>query len=194
MLTSALQEREQRMGLATEGATVRGLIFNAVFKLVGKHKGEAVATELRARISKKALVDFFSYPARDFLEVLYGGAELLAPEYGSVEAAIQACGAASLSGFFQSSVGRTLTSMIGHKDPKRLFSSSPIAYSTAVNYGHREYTALNERCVRLHFRGDMQPVEFHQGLLLEALRAVGHEGRVSARRLGLDEAEYLIEW
>ena len=194
MLTSALQEREQRMGLAPEGATVRGLIFNAVFKLVGKHKGEAVATELRARISRKPLVDFFSYPARDFIEVLYQGAELMAPEYGSVEAAIQACGAASISGFFQSSVGRTLTSLIGHKDPKRLFSSSPTAYSTAVSYGRREYAALGERRVRLHFRGDMQPVEFHQGLLMEALRTVGYEGRVSAHKLGLDEAEYIIEW
>lgn len=194
MVTSALHEREQRMGLAPEGATVRGLIFNAVFKLVGKHKGEAVATELRSRIAKKALVDFFSYPARDFIEVLYRGAELLAPEYGSVEAALRACGAVSISGFFQTSVGRTLTSLIGHKDPKRLFSSSPTAYSTAVSYGRREFTALGERRVRLHFRGDMLPVMYHEGLLMEALRAVGCEGRVSSRSLGLDEAEYIIEW
>jgi uncharacterized protein (TIGR02265 family) len=53
---------------------------------------------------------------------------------------------------------------------------------------------MGERGVRLHFRGDMQPVEFHQGLLAEALRAVGCEGRVEARKLSLDEAEYLIQW
>ncbi|HEX8822719.1 MAG TPA: DUF2378 family protein, partial [Archangium sp.] len=174
--------------------TVRGLIFNAVFTLVAQHQGEKAATELRATIAKKPLVDFFSYPLRDFLQVLYAAADSLAPRYGSPEAAIRACGAAAIGGFFQSSVGKTLTNIIGQKDPKRLFSSSPTAYATAVNYGQREYTALGERRVRLHFRGDLQPVEFHQGLLEEALRSVGHQGRVEARKLAIDEAEYFIEW
>ena len=183
------------MNLAVEGATVRGLIFNAIFKLVAQHEGESAAAELRSAISKKPLVDFFSYPVRDFLQVLYGAGEKLAPRYGSVEAAIKACGAAAIGGFFQSGVGKTLTHIIGKGDPKRLFSSAPTAYGTAVSYGQREYTALGERRVRLHFRGDMQPVEFHQGLLEEALRAVGfQQGRVEARKLGLEEAEYIIEW
>lgn len=177
-----------------EGATVRGLIFNAVFKLVAQHEGEPAATNLRSAIAKKPLVDFFSYPVRDFLQILYGAAEKLEPRYGSVEAAIRACGAAAISGFFQSGVGKTLTHIIGQGDPKRLFSSAPTAYATAVSYGQREYTALGERRVRLYFRGDMQPVEFHQGLLEEALRAVGCQGRVEVRKLGLEEAEYIIEW
>lgn len=182
------------MQAAPEDATVRGLIFNAVFKLVAQHQGEGAATELRSTISKRPLVDFFSYPLRDFLSVLYDAAERLAPKYGSVEAVIQACGAAAIDGFFQSQVGKTLTHIIGKKDPKRLLSNSPTAYATAVNYGQREYTALGERRVSLHFRGDPQPVEYHQGLLLAALRSVGHEGRVEVRKLSLDEAEYIIEW
>ncbi|MFY0569572.1 DUF2378 family protein [Archangium lansingense] len=182
------------MRLAVEGANVRGLIFNAVFKLLAQHEGEQAATALRATIAKKPLVDFFSYPVRDFLQVLYGAAETLAPRYGSVEDAIRACGAAAIGGFFQSGVGKTLAHIIGQGDPKRLFSSAPTAYSTAVSYGQREYSNLGERRVRLHFRGDMQPVEFHQGLLEEALRAVGCQGRVEARKLGLEEAEYIIEW
>lgn len=194
MGTSTVHERDERMGLAPENATIRGLVFNAIFTLVGRHRGEAAAVELRTRIAKKPLVDFFSYPARDFLVVLYGAAEQLKPEYGSHEEALRACGAEVIHGFFQSSVGRTLTSLIGQKDPKRLFSSTPTAYATAVNYGRREYAALGERRVMLHFRGDMQPVEFHQGMLLAALRVVGYEGRVTPRKLGLDEAEYVIEW
>jgi uncharacterized protein (TIGR02265 family) len=194
MSSTAVQEFDQRMRLAPEGATVRGLIFNAIFKLVAQHLGDDAATELRALIAKKPLVDFFSYPARDFLRVLYGAGERLAPKYGSVEEGIRACGAAAIGGFFQSNVGRTLTHIIGRGDPKRLFSSSPTAYTTAVSYGQREYTALGERRVRLHFRGDMQPVEFHQGLLEEALRAVGCPGRVEVRKLSLEEAEYTIEW
>jgi uncharacterized protein (TIGR02265 family) len=182
------------MNLATEGATVRGLIFNAVFKLVASHHGEAAAEEIRSLISKKPLVDFFSYPARDFLKILYAAAERMAPRYGSTEAAIQACGAAAVSGFFSSQVGKTLTNIIGKGNPKRLFSSAPTAYSTTVSYGQRTCTPMGERGVRLHFRGDMQPVEFHQGLLAEALRAVGCQGRVEVRKVSLDEAEYLIQW
>ncbi|ATB40986.1 hypothetical protein CYFUS_006448 [Cystobacter fuscus] len=188
------QECTQRMGLAPETATVRGLIFNAVFKLVEQHRGAVAATELRARIAKKPLVDFFSYPARDFLQVLFSAGELLAPHYGSAEAAIRACGAAAVGGFFQSGVGRTLTTIIGQGDPKRLFSSAPTAYSTAVSYGQRKFSVLGERRVSLHFKGDMQPVEFHQGLLEAALQGVGCPGQVQVRRIGLEEAEYIIEW
>ena len=194
MLSPALQERDRRIRVTPETATVRGLIFNSVFKLVAQHVGENAALEVRTLISKKPLVDFFPYPARDFLVILYDAAERLTPKFGSVEAAINACGAAAVSGFFQSAVGRTLTQIIGRGDPKKLFSSAPTAYGTTVSYGQREYKALSDRRVRLHFRGDMQPVEFHQGLLAEALRAVGFQGQVKATRLGLDEAEYLIEW
>jgi uncharacterized protein (TIGR02265 family) len=194
MLTQAAYERDLRLGVTPEEATVRGLIFNAVFKLVASHQGETAAVELRTTIAKKPLVDFFSYPAKDFLKILYGAAERLAPRYGSVEAAIQACGAAAVGGFFQSQVGRTLTNIIGRGNPKRLFSSAPTAYATTVSYGQRTCTPMGERGVRLHFRGDMQPVEFHQGLLAEALRAVGCQGRVEVRKVSLDEAEYLIQW
>lgn len=191
----ALKECELRMAVTPESATVRGLIFNAVLALVGRSHGDAAAAALRETVSKKAYVDFFSYPARDFLRLLYAAAERLAPEHdGSLEAAIRACGAAAVSGFFQSGVGRTLTQLIGQGDPKRLFSSAPTAYGTTVGYGQRTCTPLGERSVRLHFKEDMQPVEFHQGLLEAALRAVGVQGRVEARAVSLNESEYTISW
>ncbi|MET0401894.1 MAG: TIGR02265 family protein [Cystobacter sp.] len=188
------QEYTQRVGLAPDNATVRGLIFNAVFKLVEQKLGEASATELRAQIAKKPLVDFFSYPARDFLKVLFDAGERLAPLYGSSQAAIRACGAAAVGGFFLSGVGRTLTTIIGMGEPKKLFANAPTAYSTAVSYGQRKFNVLGERRVSLHFKGDMQPVEFHQGMFEAALEGVGCPGKVDVRRIGLDEAEYLIEW
>ncbi|ADO69394.1 Conserved uncharacterized protein [Stigmatella aurantiaca DW4/3-1] len=191
----AVKECRERQVFTPEVATVRGLIFNAVLGLVSRHQGEASAAELRGLVSKKSYIDFFPYPARDFLQLLYGAAEVLAPYHGdSLDEAIRACGAAAVSGFFQSAVGRTLTNLIGRGDPKRLFSNAPTAYSTTVGYGQRTYTRLNDRAVRLHFRGDMQPVQFHQGVLEEALAAVGCKGRVRVRVLGLDEAEYTIEW
>lgn len=190
----AQRECEQRIAVTPENATVRGLIFNAVLGLVGRRQGDAAATALREPISKKAFVDFFSYSARDFLRLLYAAAEKLAPEHGgSLEDAIRACGGAAVSGFFQSGVGRTLTQLIG-QDPKRLFSSAPTAYATTVGYGHRSCTQLSDKSVRLHFKEDMQPIEFHQGLLDEALKAVGGKGSVEARAISLNEAEYTISW
>lgn len=183
------------MALAPENATVRGLIFNAVLSLVERRQGAAAAEAVRGTVSKKPFVDFFSYPARDFLRLLYEAAVRLAPEHGgSLEEAIRACGGAAVGGFFQSSVGRTLTKLVGQGDPRKLFSSAPTAYSTTVGYGQRTYTELNERSVRLHFKDDMQPVKFHQGLLEEALKAVGGKGQVEVRSVSLSEAEYTISW
>jgi uncharacterized protein (TIGR02265 family) len=191
----AVKECKDRQVFAPASATVRGLIFNAVLGLVSRHHGEAASVELRERISKKSYIDFFPYPARDFLQLLYSAAEQLAPKYGgSLEEAIRACGGAAVSGFFQSAVGRTLTHLIGRGDPKRLFSNAPTAYSTTVGYGQRTYIKVNERAVKLHFLGDMQPVQFHQGVLEEALAAVGCKGRVVAKPFSLEESEYTIEW
>jgi uncharacterized protein (TIGR02265 family) len=191
----AVKECRERKVFAPEGTTVRGLIFNAVLGLVGRHLGEAVSVELRERISKKSYIDFFPYPAADFLQLLYSAAELLAPKHGgSLDEAIRACGGAAVSGFFQSAVGRTLTHLIGRGDPKRLFSNAPTAYATTVGYGQRTYVKLSEKAVKLHFVGDMQPVHFHKGVLEEALAAVGCKGRVTAKPFSMDEAEYTIEW
>lgn len=191
----AVKECEQRLAATPESATVRGLIFNAVLGLLARHHGNAAAEALRASVSKKNYVDFFSYPAKDFLRILYGAAERLAPEHGgSLEEALRACGGAAVGGFFQSGVGRTLTQMVGQGDPKRLFSSAPTAYSTTVGYGKRTYTQLTERSVRLHFKDDMQPVQFHQGLLEVALKSFGGDGKVEVRVISLTEAEYTLSW
>lgn len=191
----ARKECEQRMAATPENATVRGLIFNAVLALLTRRQGAEAAEAVRATVSKKPFVDFFSYPARDFLHLLYEAAALLAPEHGgSLEEAIRACGGAAVSGFFLSSVGRTLTKLVGHGDPRRLFSSAPTAYSTTVGYGQRTYSELGERSVRLHFKDDVQPVKFHQGLLEEALKAVGGQGQVEVRILSPSETEYIISW
>ncbi|HZI15593.1 MAG TPA: DUF2378 family protein [Myxococcus sp.] len=191
---STKDDLERRIALARPDDTVRGLIFNAVLALAGRQLGPEAAVRLREPLFTRSPVDFFSYPAVDFLRLIYSTADALTPRYGSHEEAMRAVGGAAVTGFFHSTVGQTLTRLIGQKDPKRLFANAPTAYSTLVSYGRREYSELGARRVRLHFQGDMQPVAFHEGVLGEALNAIGCRGQARGTPHALDEAEYLIGW
>ncbi len=189
-----MDDLERRIALARPEDTVRGLIFNAVLSLAQRELGPEAASRLREPLFKRSPVDFFSYPVVDFLRLIYSTADALAPQCGSREEALRVIGGATVEGFFRSTVGQTLTRLIGQKDPKRLFSNAPTAYATLVSYGRREYSELGERRVRLHFHGDMQPVEFHEGVLGEALKAIGCKGQAQGTPRALDEAEYVIGW
>ncbi len=185
---------EQRLAVIRPNDTVRGLVFNAVFNLTERQLGAEAATRLREPFFKRSPVDFFSYPAVDALRLLYTTSEALTPVYGSMEDAVRACGAAAVSHFFQSTVGQTLNRLIGKGDPKRLLSHAPTAYSTLVNYGRREYAVLGDKQVRLAFHGDMQPVQYHEGVLQEALSVIGCKSRVVGTPRGVTGADYVITW
>ncbi|MFY1830382.1 DUF2378 family protein [Myxococcus fulvus] len=187
---------DQRLALVRPEDTVRGLIFNAVLLLAERQLGPDSAARLREPLFKRSPVDFFSYSAVDAIRLLYATSEALekAGRYPTQEDAVRACGAAAVTGFFSSTVGQTLTRLIGKGDPKRLLSNAPTAYSTLVSYGRREYTVLHERHVRLSFQGDMQPVQFHEGVLQEALKAIQCNGRVVGTPHGYFAADYDITW
>jgi uncharacterized protein (TIGR02265 family) len=185
----------QRIALCKAEDTVRGFIFKSVYGLVEQRMGNAGVDRLlqQLRVSKLP-VDFFSYPAADFLRLLYTASDMLEPYYPSVEDAIRACGAATVTGFFKSYVGNTLVKLIGMNDPKRLFSSVDTVYSTLVSYGRRSYEDLGPGRYRLDFQGDMQPVYFHEGAHQEALRVMRGNGKVTGTVLALDHAHYLHEY
>src|SRR5687767_12522358 len=111
-MVSPKNEMEQRIAVARPADTVRGLIFNSVLNLSERQLGLEAAAKLREPIFKRSPVDFFSYPAVDFLRLLYAASDALAPRYGGHEEAVRACGAAAVTGFFQSTVGQTLTRLI----------------------------------------------------------------------------------
>ncbi|GHG64772.1 TIGR02265 family protein [Comamonas sp. JC664] len=190
----AQTELEQRLAIIRPEDTVRGLVFNAVFMLAEKKLGAEAATKLREPFFKRSPVDFFSYPAVDAMRLLYATSEVLTPHYGSMEDAVRACGAAAVTHFFQSTVGQTLNRLIGKGDPKRLLSHAPTAYSTLVSYGRREYAVLGDKQVRLAFHGDMQPVQYHEGVLQEALSVIGCKSRVVGTPRGMSGADYVITW
>ncbi|WP_224248111.1 DUF2378 family protein [Hyalangium gracile] len=195
MVSSDTSELVRRLELVRPVHTVRGLAFNAILALLAQHAGEEASARLARELGLRRMVDFFSYPAGDFIRLLYAAADQLAPHLGSRHEALKACGAACLNHFFYSStVGRALAKIMGRNDPFRAFSNTPIAYATLVNYGSHECEVVGPRQLRLVFRGDMQPAVFHEGTLSAALQVTGVQGRVTSTVHGLDHADFLIEW
>ncbi|GMT97210.1 hypothetical protein KH5H1_13290 [Corallococcus caeni] len=190
-----LDDLEQRIALTRPGDTVRGLSFAAVLRLTHERLGRDAAERLRAPLMQRSPVDFFSYPAVDFLRLIGFASEALQPGYGTREAALRACGEAIVGTFFESTVGQTLLRLTaGAGDPKRMYSNAPASYGTAVSYGQREYLALGDKRVRLTFKGDLLPVQVHEGILGGVLTALHREGHVRGTERGLGDSEFLIEW
>ncbi|QRN99610.1 DUF2378 family protein [Archangium violaceum] len=185
----------QRIAICKPEDTVRGFIFKSVYGLVEQRVGSAGTDQMMQQLRVHRMpVDFFSYPAADFLRMLYAAVDVLEPQYPSVLDAFRACGAATVTGFFNSYVGNTLMRLVGLGDPKRVFSSVDTIYSTLVSYGKRSYEELGEGRIRLHYRGDMQPIYFHEGALTEALRVLRGNGKATGRAVSLNYGEYLLEW
>ncbi|XXF76677.1 DUF2378 family protein [Myxococcaceae bacterium GXIMD 01537] len=187
-------ELAQRLELVRPNYTVRGLIFNALLGQVAEQAGRQVADQLARDLRLGRLVDFFSYPAADFLRLLYHAADALEPHTGSVQEGLRACGAATAHVFFASTVGSALAKIIGQSDPKRAFSSTPICYSTVMNYGTHDYEPLEGKRVRLIYRNNMQPAAYHEGTLAAVMQAMGWKGTVTGSTHALNHTEYLIEW
>jgi uncharacterized protein (TIGR02265 family) len=194
-MPSDKHDLDQRIAICKPEDTVRGFIFKSVYGLVEQRTGSAGVERLMQQLRvNKMPVDFFSYPAADFLRLIYMAADVLEPQYPSIEDALRACGASTATGFFKSYVGNTLVKLIGMNDPKRLFSSVQTVYSTLVSYGKRSYEDLGPGRFRLDYAGDMQPIYFHEGTLTEAVHAMRGNGKVTGTALALNHAQYLIEY
>ncbi|HZH79325.1 MAG TPA: TIGR02265 family protein [Archangium sp.] len=196
-MPSDKSELAQRIAICKPEDTVRGFIFKAVYGLVEQRAGSAGMDRMlqQLRVSKMP-VDFFSYPAADFLRLLYAATDVLEPHYPSLQDTFRACGASTVTGFFNSYVGNTLMKLIGMGDPKRALSTVGTVYSTLVSYGERDFQDLGANQCLITFRKDMQPVPFHEGSLTEVLRVLSGNtrGKVTGTAVSLDHAKYVLEW
>jgi uncharacterized protein (TIGR02265 family) len=196
-MPSDKSELAQRIAICKPEDTVRGFIFKSVYELVDRRAGSAGLDRMMQQLRVgKMPVDFFSYPAADFLRLLYAATDVLEPHYPSAVDTFRACGASTVTGFFNSYVGNTLMKLIGTGDPKRALSTVGSVYSTLVSYGERDFQELGEKQGVITFRKDMQPVAFHEGSLTEVLRVLcgNNRGTVTGTALALDHARYVLEW
>lgn len=192
-----LNERLQLVGAQDQ---VRGFIFNGMLELLKNEHGPVVANQVRAQALEKTPIDFFNYPATALLKLLYGAAAAIQPKgYDASDeefaAALRRCGEYSVGGFLNSAVGKTLLTMVGRGDPKRILAQTATSYRTTVTFGKRTYVPVGEREARLDMEGELAPPEFHEGVIHRALRTIGVETvKVTTTRLSLTSVQFVMRW
>ncbi len=183
----------KRIAAATPSDTSRGLNFNTVFTLVTDLLGEGQAKKLDPQ-GKGGRVDFFSYPIADYLTITWDAADRLEDRLGSVEAVFQELGRRTITGFLSSMLGKTIFAMAG-RDPRRVISSGPAGYRSAVSYGERKVEFQGDRSARMTFERDFMPAAFHSLVIETALKSTeARNVRVVGRDTGFLKSEYRIDW
>lgn len=175
------------------GDNALGLFFTTVFHLVEQRAGAEALKRLRSGELAKDYSELRMYPVHDFLQLLFGAADLLEGRLGSPDAVFRACGETSITRY-NCGPGRFLFGVLARGDPHKLFSAAQLGYSTAVTYGRRQYQATSFKSGMLRAEGDMMPPAYHEGVLIGSLKLLKVEGRARGRAQGIDRVEYDITW
>jgi uncharacterized protein (TIGR02265 family) len=187
-------ELAARIGVVQPGDSVRGLFFKTVFNLVQRHAGAAAVESVRAQAGLTAdYSEVRSYPAKDFLTLLYTAADALEATVGPEDAVYHACGETGVTRY-STGPGMLIFGIISRGDPHKLFAGAQMGYSAAVSYGSREYLSTGPKSGTLRVRRDMLPPAYHEGILTGALKVLGLKGTARARAQGLDRVDYDIQW
>lgn len=188
-------ELAQRLAVTQPGDSVRGLFFNAVLQQVEEQCGLGARKELVPPSRGGIYRDLRSYPATEFLNLLFAGLETVRARHPEVASAsfFYACGEASVR-TFQTGLGAMFFGVLGRADRHRLGARGPGAYATAVSYGKRSYSEEGEKLGRFRVDGDMLPPDYHRGVLEASYRALGHPARVDLEVRAIDAVDYLIAW
>ncbi|WP_171444016.1 TIGR02265 family protein [Myxococcus xanthus] len=186
-------ELEARLAAAHPGDSVRGLFFKSVLSFVQQQAGLPALETVRQGALGAAYTDLLTYPARDFLTLLYRAADALEPLLGPEDAVFHACGEKDVTRF-STGPGMLIFGIISRGDPQKLFAGAQMGYGAAVSYGSRDYVPTGPTSGTLHMRRDMLPPAYHEGILTGALKVLGLRGTARATPRGIDSADYDIQW
>ncbi|MCY1081734.1 TIGR02265 family protein [Archangium lansingense] len=186
-------ELADRIAVTRPTDAVRGLFFRVVFELIERKGGPEALRRVRTGALAKDIADLRTYPASEYLTMLYNAADALEKELGREDAVFNACGRACVQ-TFSKGPGQIVFGILGKGDPQRLFAQTRVAFSTVVTYGKREHSPAGPNACILSYRGDMQPPAYHVGIFEGALEALGFKGTVTARPLNLESVDYEITW
>jgi uncharacterized protein (TIGR02265 family) len=185
---------EQLLTLVTPMDTCRGMFFNGLFEAVESLGGEELRRRCYVAAGEKRFIDFFGYPAGDFMKALFLAAEVLGPTLGGEEAVIRQLGRRGTEDFFNSTVGRTMMAVAG-SEPHRLLATFPSAYRASLSYGERSVERLGDKQARLMARRDFLPMAYNEGVLISAMeRSTARDVVVRGRRLAPLDVDYDISW
>jgi uncharacterized protein (TIGR02265 family) len=186
-------ELAARIAVTKPGDAVRGLFFKVVFDLIEQTGGTEALRQVRTGTLAKDISDLRTYPASDYLTLLYSAADVLEQKLGPQDAVFNACGRACV-GRFSKGPGQVVFGILGKGDPQRLFAQTRVAFSTVVTYGTRDHRPAGSKACIIAYRGDMQPPAYHVGIFEGALEALGFKGTVRAQTLSIESVDYEISW
>jgi len=184
----------QRLAHATAKDTCKGMFFNGVLLATERLVSVDARKALFAKAGGKKFVDFFNYPITDFLPLAFGAVELLLPKEGGWEAGFRRLGRQATDDFLGTAVGKTLL-LLANDDARRLMSSLPSGYKTAVSYGERQVIWGGPKACTFKMRRDFMPHPYHEGVVEQVLQAVGaNDVKVGGRRVGQLDTDYDVSW
>lgn len=189
-----MEHHQVRLAAARDEDTVRGLVFNALFAVLREAGGEAAARAADPT-GKGSRVDFFTYPAADFLRLSWDAAERLGPSAGGADQVFFRVGHKAGSAVLESMLGKTILAVSGAGGVRQLLASVPSAYRGTVSYGERRVQVQDEGRARAVFRGELLAAPFHCGVFTAVLERAGARNvRAEVREAGALEAELLLSW
>lgn len=182
-----------RIAATSARDTARGLTFNALFDTIEEHLGREAA--LAADPERKGhRTEFFSFPVADFLRIAFEGADRLERKLGSVDEAFRAFGYRTTTNVLGSMMGATMIALAGRNGLRALLGQAVTGYRASVSYGDRRLEWVGPSHARFTFEGDFLVPQYHCGIFLAAIDAMGAKGRVEGRSTGLLSAVYDLVW
>ncbi len=188
------KDLKTRLAATTARDTTRGLTFNALFDTIDEHLGRQAG--IAADPDRKGhRTEFFSYPVADFLRIAFEGADRLETKLGSVDEAFRQFGYRTTTNVLGSMMGATMIALAGKNGLRSLLGQTVTGYRATVSYGERKLEWLGPRHARFTFENDFLVPQYHCGVFLAAVDAVGAKlERLEGRATGPLSSVYELAW
>ncbi len=196
MRGAAERELELRLLAVGTGDTVLGMLFRSVLEAVRALRGEEVMEEcLEEGLRGRPFVDFFAYPAEDFLRMLRRAAWAMGGASGGFEESMRMLGHLGTAAFLRSPAGRAMDVVISGT-PRRVVEHLPTSYRvTTPTGGALSVVWWGMTGARVLFARDVLPRSYVEGSLEAQLKKAGARGvRISGRMLGPLSSEFELSW
>lgn len=192
----AERELELRLMAVGPGDTVLGMLFNSVLEAVRALRGaEAMEECLEECLRGHPFVDFFTYPAEDFLRMLRRAAQAMVGAGGDFDESMRMLGHLGTAAFLRSPAGRAMDVLISGT-PRRVVEHLATSYRvTTPTGGALSVVWWGLTGARVLFSHDVLPRSYVEGSLEAQLKKAGARGvRISGRMLGPLASEYELSW
>ncbi|WNG21663.1 TIGR02265 family protein [Cystobacter fuscus] len=176
--------------------TLRGMFFrslqDAMLTLLGEAAMEACLEEVSG---ERDFVDFFAYPAVDFLRMVRRAAWLMEERGCEGQETLRMLGHLGTAAFLKSPAGKAMD-VLASGTPRRVLENLPMAYQMlSPKGGPLSVTALGPTRARVNFSRDVLPCAYLEGLLEALLKKAGARGvRIEGRRVNSFSCEFLLSW